>query len=79
MSRLLKNWYDSISTTASSTSTYTASSRLRYEDYAIQADKQFEKTIFKDFELTIEKHREKKKKEANAKKEYMFDPDNLDI
>jgi len=69
----MPSWRMHRSTTASTTISYTAN----YDDYVIQADEQFDKKMFRDFEMTIEKHRDKKNKVV--KKEYMFNPDNLDL
>ena len=78
----LKDWYVSAGTTASSTSSYTGN-YAKYDDYVIQADKAFDKAfdkkMFNEFEMTIKKHRDKKNKELDTKKEYMFDPDDLYI
>lgn len=67
----MPNWGSFTATTASTDSSY------NYDDYVIQVDKNFEKEGWKKFELQVEKHRDKKNKDA--KKEYMFNPDDLDI
>jgi hypothetical protein len=58
-------------------STASTSSTTWYDTAVKKEAREFDQKLFNKFEKTIEKHRQKKSQEV--KKEYLFNPDDLDL